>query len=117
MNLFRRALGALPDAAWLRRQFTEDADVVHDVKHGARMFLKSPSFALSAVLILAIGIGGTVSIATLLDILQFRPLAYQDAERVVTLWQRQSAPRVSPNARMYRPPIFWTGATGRDRFR
>ena len=49
MNLFRRALGALPDAAWLRRQFTEDADVVHDVKHGARMLLKSPSFALSAV--------------------------------------------------------------------
>ena len=91
MNLFRRALGALPDAAWLRRQFTEDADVVHDVKHGARMLLKSPSFALSAVLILAIGIGGTVSIATLLDTLQFRPLAYQDAERVVTLWQRQAA--------------------------
>jgi putative ABC transport system permease protein len=91
MNLFRRALGALPDAAWLRRQFTEDADVVHDVKHGARMLLKSPSFALSAVLILAIGIGGTVSIAALLDTLQFRPLAYQDAERVVTLWQRQAA--------------------------
>ena len=67
MNLFRRALGGLPDAAWLRRQFTEDADVVHDVKHGARMLLKSPSFALSAVLILAIGIGGTVSISTLLD--------------------------------------------------
>ncbi len=91
MNLFRRALGALPDAAWLRRQFTEDADVVHDVKHGARMLFKSPSFALSAVLILAIGIGGTISIATLLDTLQFRPLAYQDAERVVTLWQRQAA--------------------------
>ncbi len=91
MDLFRRALGALPDAAWLRRQFTEDADVVHDVKHGARMLLKSPSFALSAVLILALGIGGTVSIVTLLDTLQFRPLAYQDAERVVTLWQRQAA--------------------------
>ena len=91
MNLFRRVPGALPDAAWLRRQFSEDADVVHDVKHGARMLLKSPSFALSAVLILAMGIGGTVSIAALLDTLQFRPLAYQDAERVVTLWQRQAA--------------------------
>ena len=91
VDLFRRALGALPDAAWLRRQFTADADLVHDVKHGVRMLLTSPSFTLSAVMILALGIGGTVSIVTLLDTLQFRPLAYQDAERVVTLWQRQAA--------------------------
>ena len=55
------------------------------------MLAKSPSFTLSAVLILALGIGGTVSIVTLLDTLQFRPLAYQDAERVVTIWQRQAA--------------------------
>ena len=34
MDLFRRALGALPDAAWLRRQFTADADLVHDLRHG-----------------------------------------------------------------------------------
>jgi putative ABC transport system permease protein len=91
MDLFRRALGALPDAAWLRRQLTADADVVHDVKHGVRMLLKTPSFTLSAVLILALGIGGTVSIVTLLDTLQFRPLAYQDAERIVTIWQRPAA--------------------------
>ena len=91
MDLFRRALGALPDAAWLRRQFTADADLVHDVRHGVRMLLKSPSFAIAAVLILALGIGGTVSIASLLDTLLFRPLPYQDADRVVTLWQRPAS--------------------------
>ena len=37
---------------------------------------KSPAFALSAVLILALGIGGTVSIVSLLDTLMFRPLPY-----------------------------------------
>ena len=67
MDLFRRVLGSLPDAAWLRRQFTVDADLVHDVRHGMRMLWKSPSFALTSVLILALGIGGTVSIVALLD--------------------------------------------------
>jgi putative ABC transport system permease protein len=79
------------DAAWLRRQFTADADLVHDVRHGLRMLVKSPGFTLSAVLVLALGIGGTVSIVTLLDTLQFRPLPYADADRVVTIWQRQAA--------------------------
>jgi len=91
MDLFRRVLGSLPDAAWLRRQFTADADVVHDVRHGARMLRKSPIFTVSAIVILALGIGGTVSIVTLLDTLLFRPLVYDDAERVVTVWQRLEA--------------------------
>ncbi len=91
MDLFRRVLGSLPDAAWLRRQFTADADVVHDLKHGVRMLWKSPSFALAAVSILALGIGGTVSITALLDTLLFRPLPYQEAERIVTLWQQPNA--------------------------
>jgi putative ABC transport system permease protein len=88
MDLVRKALGALPDAAWLRRQFTSDAELVHDVRHGARMLRKSPTFTAAAVVTLALGIGGTVSIATLLDTLFFRGLPYAEAERIVTLWQR-----------------------------
>lgn len=88
VDLIRRALGALPDAAWLRRQFTADSEGLHDIRHGARMLRKSPGFTLAVVLILALGIGGTVAIAALLDTLIFRPLPYADADRVVTLWQR-----------------------------
>ena len=88
MDLVRRAFGALPDAAWLRRQFTADAEVVHDVRHGLRMLWKSPTFTAAAVLTLGLGIGGTVAIATLLDTLYFRSLPYADEDRIVTLWQR-----------------------------
>ncbi|HVL67043.1 MAG TPA: ABC transporter permease [Vicinamibacterales bacterium] len=87
-DLVRRALGALPDAAWLRRQVTMDADVVHDMRHGVRMLRRAPSFTAAAVAILTLGIGGTVAVATLLDTLYFRPLPYADADRIVTVWQR-----------------------------
>ncbi len=41
LDMFRRVLGSVHDAPWLRRQFTLDADVVHDLKHGARLLLRS----------------------------------------------------------------------------
>src|SRR5687767_10296718 len=41
--MVRRSLGAIVDAAWLRRQFTLDADLVHDVAHGARMLVQAPA--------------------------------------------------------------------------
>ena len=88
MDLVRRAFGAFPDAAWLRRQFTADSEVIHDVRHGVRMLRKSPTFTAAAVVTLALGIGGTVSIATLLDTLFFRSLPYDAADRIVTVWQR-----------------------------
>jgi putative ABC transport system permease protein len=91
MDLFRRALGALPDAAWLRRQFTADAEIVQDVRYGARALRQTPTFAVSAILILALGIGGTVAIVTLLDTLLIRGLPYREADRVVTVWQRTRA--------------------------
>jgi putative ABC transport system permease protein len=88
MDLFKRALGAVPDAAWLRRQFTADAEIVQDIRYGARALRQSPTFAVSAIFILALGIGGTVTIVTLLDALLLRSLPYRDAERIVTVWQR-----------------------------
>jgi putative ABC transport system permease protein len=78
-------------AGWLRRQFGRDADFVHDLRHGLRMLRKSPAFTLSAVGILAVGLGGTVAIVALLDTLLIRPLPYADPDRVVTLWQRPVA--------------------------
>lgn len=87
MNLFRRTLGALPDAAWLRRQFTADAEIVRDAQYGFRLLRRSPGFAAIAVLILAIGSGAGTTIFSLVDALLLRDLPYTDAARVVTLWQ------------------------------
>jgi predicted permease len=88
MDLVRRALGAWFDAAWIRRQFTADSELIHDARHAVRLLLASPGFTLTAIGILAIGIGGTLSVATLLDTLWLRGLPYEQADRVVMIWQR-----------------------------
>jgi putative ABC transport system permease protein len=87
MDLIRRALGALPDAVWLRRQFTLDADAVRDTVHGVRMLARTPGFTLSVLVVFAIGIGATTAILSLTDALLARPLSLPDGDRVMTIWQ------------------------------
>ena len=40
--MFRRTPGSLHDAARLRRQFTRDADLVHDMRYGGRLLRRNP---------------------------------------------------------------------------
>jgi putative ABC transport system permease protein len=88
MHMVRRSLGSLADAAWFRRQLTRDADAVHDAAHGLRMLAQAPGFTAVALLVLAIGIGASTAIASLADALFFRPLPIPEADRVVTVWER-----------------------------
>ncbi len=87
MDLIRRALGSLPDAAWIRRQFTLDADAVHDAAHAVRMLLKTPGFTAIALLVFMIGIGATTAMVSVADTLFMRPLPFPGAERIMTVWQ------------------------------
>jgi putative ABC transport system permease protein len=90
MTLFRRALGSIADAAWLRRQFTRDSDVVHDLRHGARVLRHHPAFVLLAVGVFALGIGSTSAVVSVVDQLLLRPVPYPDAHELVTIWQQDT---------------------------
>ncbi len=87
MHLIRRALGSLSDAAWIRRQFTLDADAVHDAAHAVRMLIKTPGFTAIALLVFAMGIGAATAIVSVTDALYVRRLPVRQPERVMTLWQ------------------------------
>jgi len=90
MDLIARALGSLPDAAWLRRQFTLDADAVHDVAYATRMLRKAPGFTVVTLAVFAVGIGAATAIVSVADTLFVRPLPVAQPDRVMTLWQRNS---------------------------
>lgn len=93
VDMFRRVLGSFHDAAWLRRQFTRDADLVHDMRYGARLLRRNPGFALLTVTVLALGMGATTGIYSVADALLVRQLPYRDPERIVLLFEAPIANR------------------------
>ncbi len=56
-----------------------------DVRYAFRMMRKSPGFTAVAVLSLALGIGATTAIFSVMDALMFRPLPIMDPQRVVAV--------------------------------
>jgi len=61
---------------------------MQDIRFALRSFAKNPGFTLAAVLSLAIGIGANTSIFSVANALLFRPLPYENADRLVILWNR-----------------------------
>jgi predicted ribosomally synthesized peptide with SipW-like signal peptide len=84
--LTRRALGSIVDAAWIRRQFTRDSELVHDLRHIRRIVGRSPAMISLVIAILAIGIGATTAVFSAVEAIFLRPLPYSDADRIVMLW-------------------------------
>jgi putative ABC transport system permease protein len=85
-DVVRRSTGAISDAAWLRQQFTADHDVMRDVQYALRMVARRPVISTLAVAVLAIGIGGTVAVFSVVDTLLLRELPYHKPDEIVTIW-------------------------------
>jgi putative ABC transport system permease protein len=56
-----------------------------DVRYGLRMLRKDALTTLTALVVLALGIGGTTTVFTLVNALLLRPLPYAEPERLVAL--------------------------------
>jgi putative ABC transport system permease protein len=85
--LVRQSSGAFADAAFLRQQFTADLDIVQDARYAVRMLRKRPLVSGLAIVVLALGLGGTITVFSTIDALLLRELPYSDSDRVVTVWQ------------------------------
>jgi putative ABC transport system permease protein len=59
--------------------------VVHDLRFALRQFRRAPGLTFAALLALACGIGGTVTVFTLVDAVVLRPLPVKAPEELVWL--------------------------------
>src|SRR5437764_12001458 len=60
-------------------------DLLRDLRYAGSNLRRSPGFATLAVLIMALGIGATTAVFSVVNAVLLRPLSYRDPDRIVTL--------------------------------
>jgi len=59
-----------------------------DLRFAIRQFLKRPGFTITAVLILALGLGANTAIFSVLNVFLLHPLPFRQPDRLVAVWER-----------------------------
>jgi putative ABC transport system permease protein len=71
------------------------SNVLSDLKHGVRVLLRTPLFTVCTIAALAIGIGATTALFSVVHALLIRPLPYKQADSLVVMWEH-NLPRNRP---------------------
>jgi len=79
-TLIREQTRAAWSWVWMER-------LVRDVKYGTRTLLRSPEFAIVSVLVMALGIGATTSLFTMVRAVLLQPLPFRDSGKLVMLYE------------------------------
>ncbi|MGE0862536.1 MAG: ADOP family duplicated permease [Vicinamibacterales bacterium] len=108
----RRAFGGVEQAKELQRDarsFRWIDDARRDAGYAVRSLTKSPAFTIAAVLTLAIGIGATTAIYSVVDRVLLQPLPFPDAHQLVRI--RHNQPTRDTPSISYQEFLEWRSRT------
>jgi len=78
------------EETWRQRPSWLIETILQDVRYAARGFLRNPAFTATVLLTLALGIGATTAVFSVVDRILFRSLPYAHDDRLVSLGLVQS---------------------------
>jgi predicted permease len=72
--------------------------LARDVRQGTRRLMRAPSFALTAIVVLALGIGANIALFTVVNSVLLKPLAVAHPDRLVRIYEADSRGRFQDNS-------------------
>jgi putative ABC transport system permease protein len=64
-------------------------DLLRDLRQGFRLLWRAPGFAVTAILTLALGIGATTALFTVVNAVLLDPLPFPDSNKLIQLWRSE----------------------------
>jgi predicted permease len=81
-----------------------------DLRGAARRLRRAPGFTLVAIATLALGIGATTAIFSVVNAVLLRPLPYPEPDRLVILWLNNQAEQIERDITSYPTFLDWREA-------
>ena len=81
-------------------------DFLRDLRLGFRLLLRAPGFAVTAILTLALGIGATTALFTVVNAVLLEPLPFPDSNKLVQVW-RSELPALTYGSASYGRYLDW----------